>query len=74
MVISALYVHADAALFIDGRKVSGTIVEAGKDLIEIRFDTLPADGMRMLQVQNPNSYLSNEFIFYVETPDEAIAR
>jgi YVTN family beta-propeller protein len=74
MVISALHIQESATLFIDGRKVSGTIVEASKDLIEIQFDTLPAKGMRMLQVQNPNSYLSNEFIFYVETPKEAIVR
>ena len=74
MVISALYVQDEATLFVDGRKVSGTIKQAGKDLIQIQFDTLPAKGMRLLQVQNPSSYLSNEFIFYVETPDEAIVR
>lgn len=28
----------------------------------------------MLQVQNPNSYLSNEFIFFVETEAEAVQR
>ena len=74
MTISALHLLKDATLVVDGRKVSGTIREAGKDLIKVQFDTLPAKGMRMLQVQNPNSYLSNEFIFYVETPEEAIAR
>ncbi|MFN0128791.1 MAG: hypothetical protein ACKV19_19140 [Verrucomicrobiales bacterium] len=30
--------------------------------------------MRLLQVRNPHSYLSNEFIFFVETGEEAIAR
>jgi YVTN family beta-propeller protein len=74
MVISALHIQESATLFIDGRKVSGTIVEAGKDLIEIQFDTLPVKGMRMLQVQNPNSFLSNEFIFFVETREEAVTR
>ncbi len=74
MIISALYIQSGASLFVDGRKVEGSIKEAGKDLMEIRFEKLPAKGMRMLQVQNPSSYLSNEFIFYVETREEAIAR
>jgi YVTN family beta-propeller protein len=74
MVISALHIQDGATLLVDGRKVSGTIVDVGKDLVEVQFGELPAKGMRMLQVQNPNSYLSNEFIFFVETREEAVAR
>ena len=74
MVVSALHVQDGATLLVDGRKVPGSIVEAGEDLIEVRFAELPPKGMRMLQVLNPGSYLSNEFIFFVETREEAVAR
>ena len=74
MVVSALYLQEGVTLLVDGRKVAGTIREAGKDLVEIRLETLPARGLRMLQVQNPDSYLSNEFIFFVESREEAVER
>lgn len=74
MIISARHLRKGATLLVDGRNVSGRINHAGKELVEIRLAELPPKGMRMLQVQNPDSYLSNEFIFFVETREEAIAR
>lgn len=74
MVISALYIQKGATLLVDGKTVGGEIKEAGKDLVEIKLAALPAKGMRLLQVQNPDSYLSNEFIFFVESREEALAR
>lgn len=74
MTISALYLRDGASLLVDGKKVQGTIQAAGKDLVEIRLERLPEKGLRMLQVQNPGSYLSNEFIFFVESADEAVER
>lgn len=74
MVISARHLQDDARLFVDGVRVEGAIAEVGRDLVSIRFSELPAKGMRMLQVQNPRSYLSNELIFFVETKQEAIER
>ena len=74
MVISALYLRKGASLLVDGKQVEGTIQAAGKDLVEVRLESLPSRGLRMLQVQNQGSYLSNEFIFYVESEDEAVER
>lgn len=74
MKISGRHVQKGAHLLIDGERVKGSIRDLGKDSIEIKLSKLPARGMRMLQVQNPQSYLSNEFIFFVETEAEAIQR
>ena len=74
MVISARYLREGTTLLVDGKKVPGTIQAAGKDLVRIRLEHLPPRGLRLLQVQNPGSYLSNEFIFFVESEDEAVER
>lgn len=74
MIISALYLQQGATLLVDGEQVDGTITEAGQELVEVKLTSLPEKGMRLLQVQNPDSYLSNEFIFFVETRAEALAR
>ncbi len=74
MKLSARYLRAGAALFVNGRRVNGTITVTNPDSIEITFAKLPGAGLNTLQVQNPDSYLSNEFIFFVETEEEAIRR
>ena len=74
MRISGRYVQDGAALFVGGRRVHGSIRAVGGELFEVSFGTLPERGMNTLQVQNPNGYSSNEFIFFVETEAEAVQR
>jgi YVTN family beta-propeller protein len=74
MTISGRHIQDGASLFVNGRRVNGSIESVGTDLITVTFDTLPSRGMNMLQVQNPDSYFSNDFIFFVETENEAVAR
>lgn len=74
MKISGRHVQQGASLYVNGRRVRGSIESVGPDLIEVAIDELPDRGMNMLQVQNPDSYMSNEFIFFVETEAQAISR
>lgn len=74
MKISGRHVLTGATLFVNGRRVEGRIKKLGTDLIEVSLDQVPTRGMNMLQVHNPESYLSNELIFYVESREEAIKR
>jgi YVTN family beta-propeller protein len=74
MTIGGRHIRDGASLFVNGRRVNGSIQAVGTDLIKVNFETLPSRGMNMLQLQNPESYLSNDFIFFVETEDEAVAR
>lgn len=74
MTISGRHILPGATLFVNGRRVDGRIKKLGTDLIEVSLDQVPARGMNMLQVHNPESYVSNELIFYVESREEAIQR
>jgi len=62
--LSGRYFGQDAWLFVDGKRISGTVeVGQGDDML-IRFDELPVSGMHFLQVQVPHGFISNDFIFY----------
>ncbi|MDA0282865.1 MAG: PQQ-binding-like beta-propeller repeat protein, partial [Planctomycetota bacterium] len=74
MTISGRHIRDGASLFVNGRRANGSMKAAGPDLVTVTLDTMPSRGMNLLQVQNPDSYLSNDFIFFVETEDEAVAR
>ena len=37
--------------------------------ITIKLETLPTEGMRFLQIQNPDGMSSNDFIFFVTQDD-----
>jgi len=74
MKISGRHILTDATLFVNGRRVEGRIKKLATDIIEVSLDQVPPRGMNMLQVHNPESYLSNELIFYVESREEAIQR
>jgi YVTN family beta-propeller protein len=70
LVISGRHVGEGANLFIDGRRVSGTVTCHGGELpdclnetIEVQLDSLPLPaGMHFLQVQNQDGLFSNDFI------------
>jgi YVTN family beta-propeller protein len=68
MTVSGRYFGDDARLFVDGRRVDGTVsVKTGEkdEKVVITLATLPPDGMHLLQVQVPDGLFSNEFIIHV---------
>jgi hypothetical protein len=70
MGMSGRHFGEDAHLIVDGRRLEGKIeIPQEKNLVLVSFTEMPALGMHLLQVQNPNGLFSNDFIFYVkETP------
>ncbi len=69
MTISGRHIHDDAHLIVDGRRVPGTLSVDGETL-EITLENVPAIGMHLLQVQNPDGLFSNDFIFHVTEDSE----
>lgn len=68
--LSGRYFGSDAWIFVNGKRVAGTIETSERDRILIELETLPEPGMHTLQVQVPNGFISNDFIFYT-TKDNA---
>lgn len=70
--ISARHVQPGAKLFVDGRRVDGTLrCQTGvlpsctSEIIEVDLaQSPPVSGLHFLQVQNPDGLFSNEFIFH----------
>jgi len=71
MVVSGRHIRKGARLYVDGRRVPGTVTcQAGQlpecvnELIEVQLTSLPASwGMHFLQIQNPGGLFSNDYIF-----------
>ncbi len=69
MMVSGRHIQEGARLFINGRRVTGSVRCRSGELPdcekEILFIQLPlSPGMHFLQVQNPGGLFSNDFIFY----------
>jgi len=72
MALSGRHIRDGARLFIDGRRVPGTVrcnsgelKDCNSDFIEIQLTSLPTPaGMHFLQVQNPDGLFSNDFIIH----------
>ncbi len=64
MTISGRNIRDQATLFVDGRKVEGSLKIDG-ETVNVELATLPGLGTHFLQVQNPNGLFSNDFIFHV---------
>ena len=73
MTVSGRHFGADARVFVDGRRVAGTVSVKGGEKVVISFETLPPVGMHLLQVQVPDGMFSNDFIFHVAKDAEAAA-
>jgi len=69
MTVSGRHIHEGAHLYVNGRRVDGTITsQQGKffDLdFTVKLEKLPEVGMHLLQIQNPDGMFSNDFIFHV---------
>ena len=74
MRISGRHIRDSAFLLVNGDRVAGEIEPVARDLIDVTFDELPPPGMNLLQIRNPDSFISNDFIFFHESREEAVAR
>ena len=63
--LNARHLKEGANVILNGRKVSATISRGERENIQIALQKLPPVGVHFLQVQNPNSLFSNDFIFHV---------
>ncbi len=72
MTMHARHVQPGALLWVDGRRVPGTIgCDTGGSLpgcdgetVVVELASLPSTGMHFLQVQNPDGLFSNDMIFH----------
>ncbi|MDE0084662.1 MAG: hypothetical protein OXU23_03050 [Candidatus Poribacteria bacterium] len=69
MTVSGRYIHEGAYLYVNGRRVDGTITSKQGEFLDpditVKLEKLPEVGMHLLQIQNPDGMFSNDFIFHV---------
>tara|TARA_Y100001934_G_scaffold37762_1_gene43798 strand:- start:126 stop:3281 length:3156 start_codon:yes stop_codon:yes gene_type:complete len=65
MTVSGRHIRKGAGIFVNGRKVAGSIRMEANERVVIELEDLPSTGMHFLQVQNPGGLFSNDFIFHV---------
>ena len=72
MTISGRHLQDRVRVFVDGKRVAGTITaRGGKDeTVQIELAELPNVGIHFLQVQNKEGLFSNDFIFHVAENEE----
>ena len=68
MTMSGRHVDPGAFPLVDGRRAEGLVRVDGATVV-VELAATPADGMHLLQVQNPGGLVSNDFLFFVN--DEA---
>jgi hypothetical protein len=73
MTISGRHIDEEANVIVDGRRVSGSVQVNADEKIEIELQQLPAVGLHLLQIQNPDGMFSNDFIFHVTEDADAAA-
>ncbi|RKU13813.1 hypothetical protein C6501_08980 [Candidatus Poribacteria bacterium] len=69
MTVNGRHIHEGAYLYVNGRRVDGTITSQQGEFFDLDFtvklEKLPEVGMHLLQIQNPDGMFSNDFIFHV---------
>lgn len=74
MTVSGRHFGNNGQLFVNGRRVNGTVnVKKGEkdEKVVITLASLPPVGMHLLQVQVPGGMFSNDFIFHVAKDADA---
>jgi len=66
MLISGRNFGKDAHIFVDGVLIDGTFNLNYGEKVTVSLANLPPVGMHMLQVQEPEGRMSNDFIFFVK--------
>ena len=78
MTISGRHIDDGAHLYVNGRRVNGTITSQQEEFFDLDFtvklEKLPEVGMHLLQIQNPDGMFSNDFIFHVIEAKKANSR
>lgn len=64
--ISGRYFGSNAKIYVDSTQVAGAIDVWDHDEVVVRLQELPEPGMHFLQVQVPEGFISNDFIFYAQ--------
>lgn len=72
-VVSGRHVHEDANVFLNGHRVPGNVELQSRERIRIALDDRPAEGMHLLQLQNPDGMFSNDFILTAAKREEVVA-
>lgn len=74
MTASGRHLQPGAVPLVDGRRAEGWVAIDG-DAVTIELAEPPAEGMHLLQLQNPDGLASNDFLFFVgkHTDDQGSA-
>ena len=72
MTVSGRHFDDDASVYVDGRRVDGSVEvqDDDQEKVLIKLDALPVSGMHTLQVQAESGLFSNDFIFHVTEDSE----
>ncbi|MFT7639099.1 MAG: hypothetical protein ACI9G1_000826 [Pirellulaceae bacterium] len=73
MTVSGQHIRQDAHVIVDGRRVPGVVNLYDSEKVVVELAELPAVGMHLLQLQNPQGLFSNDFIFHVTLDAEVAA-
>jgi YVTN family beta-propeller protein len=73
MKVSGRHIRKGAHIIVDGRRTPGSVTVTGETVV-IQLLKIPALGMHLLQVQNPDGLFSNDFIFHVIKEQRVDAR
>lgn len=65
MNVSGRHIRDGATVYVDGRRVPGSIKLEKDERVIISLKALPKeDGLHFLQIQNPSGLFSNDFLFH----------
>ncbi len=70
MMVHGRHIDHEAHVFVNGRRVAGSVTQAEGERLRIELTSLPSSGMHLLQIQNANGMFSNDFIFHVTENEE----
>ena len=75
MTMSGRHLDPGAFPLVDGRRTEGLVRVDGETVV-VELAATPADGMHLLQVQNPGGLASNDLLFFVneETPPVVVTK
>jgi YVTN family beta-propeller protein len=65
MTVSGRHFGDDARVFIDGHRVGGSVQTENGEKATITLESLPTEGLHLLQVEVPGGQFSNEFLIHV---------
>lgn len=65
MTVSGRHIREGATVYVDGRRVPGSIKLEKDERVVVTLKSLPKEnGLHFLQIQNPSGLFSNDFLFH----------